>query len=749
MLRLESLSLESYLLWKQMTLSFEPGLTFVHGANFSGKSLIAKSLTNMIWGIEGAKRGTDASVWPKKASAVLAFQAGDASWELFNKGGSLRLTKNDKSLGLSGKKAGLNALRAEIAIPKDLWDSTVVLNGLRPHYLTDATKLQRADWFASVFGIDEPFDAILAQLQPRLKAAREASTKYTSLTGELANLKASRKAMHIASPEEAAEQLSQLADKIETMRVEASAIMAITPLLRQLLEPLPDKPKATQDELRDKRALLRKELDAISEHERYVEASASYRRRKAELESSIATLRPLRVRASALEHLRELLAETQQTACGELEIWRQEAKARAAAVKLKKLGAPATEKDVMACEAALDAAKKLLANLRRADAGSVCDHCGQPVTAKHRNAAVKKLTARISKLEISYAKLKKTADLSRLAASVTAHRKPDASLPVYFDTLIKQTDRALRDIEAAARLREQLTLTEKAMSAISGKKPPKPKRSRAEVQAALDEIETALERCNVYRSAVEARKRVLKELPNKYHKAPPAKTLKALEAKANSLTSKLSSAQTEHSTRTKDLTRYGVYTEQIISLSKRLKELRHLHEQVPVLQALTEAYGRSGLRLDRLKTMASAFEQLVNDSIPLLLSPKTNKTLPRFSVSVLDDGVNISFHRKGLTSDLSTLSGCEEKVWKLLSAYALIRLLPDRMRCDTMILDEMETNMRRDIRSMFARSFLPALVEAGIKVLVISPMDSSEFPVPFDRAYRVVPKSDVSTLLRV
>jgi DNA repair exonuclease SbcCD ATPase subunit len=102
--------------------------------------------------------------------------------------------------------------------------------------------------------------------------------------------------------------------------------------------------------------------------------------------------------------------------------------------------------------------------------------------------------------------------------------------------------------------------------------------------------------------------------------------------------------------------------------------------------------------------------------------------------------------RNGVVGSLRTLSMSEQRCWQLLFATAMIRILPNNMLVDTIILDELESNMDEHNRKLYTTEFLPYLQTLVSKVIVISPLIRGELSMQPDRAFLVEKKNKVSSL---
>jgi hypothetical protein len=100
------------------------------------------------------------------------------------------------------------------------------------------------------------------------------------------------------------------------------------------------------------------------------------------------------------------------------------------------------------------------------------------------------------------------------------------------------------------------------------------------------------------------------------------------------------------------------------------------------------------------------------------------------------------------TSDVRYLSGAESRLLSLLSLLAFLPLLPDNLRSNICILDEMEANLSRSSRELFIRKSLPVLQKMVPNIFIITPLTAQDFYIPEAKNLRVVMQNGVSTITK-
>ena len=178
-----------------------------------------------------------------------------------------------------------------------------------------------------------------------------------------------------------------------------------------------------------------------------------------------------------------------------------------------------------------------------------------------------------------------------------------------------------------------------------------------------------------------------------------------------------------------------------LKLQKRIEMLNTKLIDLPVYEALVKAYGAKGLRIEQIKYLADCFCENLNKYASLLfVKPVT------FSVNVDSTNFNIFYEmNNNPISDVCTLSGAESRSFMLLCLVSLLPFIPERVRTDTVILDEVESGMSEDTRLYINQGFYKLLLNIVPKIVIITPLNAKEYFVDSDREYylRLVDKRTV------
>lgn len=181
-------------------------------------------------------------------------------------------------------------------------------------------------------------------------------------------------------------------------------------------------------------------------------------------------------------------------------------------------------------------------------------------------------------------------------------------------------------------------------------------------------------------------------------------------------------------------------------IEERMKKLSKLAERDDVLSALHNAYGPRGLRVNQMAAVADMLEGAFNSHATTFLPEPVY-----FQFDVAPSRVDVNVQRNAITGAASLLSGSESRLFQLLCMASVMEYLPKKFRWDTVILDEIESNMEDVTRRFLVERCLPYLVKAIDKVNIITPLPSDEFSIEggdgFDvHEYRVTKARNRSTI---
>lgn len=182
-------------------------------------------------------------------------------------------------------------------------------------------------------------------------------------------------------------------------------------------------------------------------------------------------------------------------------------------------------------------------------------------------------------------------------------------------------------------------------------------------------------------------------------------------------------------------------------IRKAVAEIKRLKAQtadIPLYEALVEAYGKNGLRVDRIKSVVKLFEANLNKYQGLVFGEPF-----QFKINVESSKLDILAQRSGRISDVYHLSVSETRCFQLLTLLALLPFIPENMRSSMVVLDEITSGMDKKTRALFCQDFLPKLNSAIPNIIMIEPKENRELNIPGAHEYEVVKNRGVSVLRKI
>ena len=744
MLNFRSMSVQDYLMWKNSVFEFEEGITVVNGPNRSGKTVLFRALSLGLWGSLVGKRGTEASRIPDNARIALSLTVGDANWLVEATQSKVSLAKNGDSIQVQGKVQGLDRIRDEMRISYDLYDTTIHISGTSSHPLTHASPSARMDWFSALLGLDGVYDELERNAAAKHRRAQDAAVRLDAIEHEISKLSST------ATPETLEHirtRIATLGDKLKKDRETLGRMLQAQECFNAL-KSIPASRSGngtrTANEIRTELERAEERLTQAKIQQAARKSAYAERTRLQQLRRERMRLRSVREKfkrfkssdpRSKLDALRTELASAES----KYREWTDQQAYRRQLAELLQSPPPPMEQST--CEKVLKAfADEMFDMSAQAKALRACPTCGNKSDPEHVRAHVAARAERFKTLYTQSRIARANLRIARLRALMTIDSKPrlprevkdeyDAiadKLKTVEDTEASLTTVRNRILDAKTRIAANLSGHGKKIDMFLAEKKVRLLRMKLEARQAfeanaqlLQKYHSRLEELGVARMSPTVVSRMVKRLQRHISRREPI--LGSLTAEESFLTTVLN---------------------QKTSMETDARKLEEEAGKVGVYEELRAAFGRNGVRMATLQGFVAAFENALNSSAPLLWD-----TPAMFSLTVSEKGVNIQLTRNNITSDLTTLSGSEERVWKLLCAVALIRLLPNHLRSDTIILDEIEAHMDARSRYLFGTDFLRELQTLIPKIVLISPLSRAELPIDATKRLEVVRKGDKAVLVQ-
>ena len=182
--------------------------------------------------------------------------------------------------------------------------------------------------------------------------------------------------------------------------------------------------------------------------------------------------------------------------------------------------------------------------------------------------------------------------------------------------------------------------------------------------------------------------------------------------------------------------------EQKDTIEKQISDKRKVTRDIHIYEALVDAYSAKGLRTIQIQHLSKQLENNMNKYATLLFPEPI-----RFEFCIDKNNFNIIAERNGRKSDVSLLSGSESQCFKLLCIISLIPIIPEHLRTNVCILDEIEGGMDDKSKKLFSYEFLPKLKEIVPNVILITPMNQRELFVQSDREIYIKKRNKKSGII--
>lgn len=731
MLALDKLVLTDFALYREVSFDFEPGLTVIRGNNRGGKSLLFSPLKTLL---------IDEGSIPNGGKAVLSGFKDKTAFDIsgWSHGKSTRfgVSINNKDMQTDTIAKGRFIIDSLIDIPSSLYATTIGLTGLAKHPLADGTAATRLTWIHATLAFSELYDEYLERVEKLLKNIKHSAIEHGILHKELQE-------MQSRSPEKPTKpsnvDLSELVDKrnrLQKRKENLSLIMSI-----------PDRPEASEEELREKLATLsikHAELQDVRKlwdnYNRYRKESKAISAEVAQMQESISVLAK---RVGAPEGIHKDLLKLSSGLSSQIakaeqrlrdatkinEAYEAQASARKAVSKanktLKSFNRSVKDKKHLSVQLSDVEEKLAYYNVSMKDLGDVCTFCGKDIT-KDKAKAGKEVNVLKEQQE----------ELSTLIEAIDTVNSTELVEPLDVSTHAKR----LKDMIKLRQLCNSLYASTRDNKVVD-----KPTVSFDQEQ--LDKLDAKCSKLREQLSSLKVYFKTVGSLPEKLTKmsaedasemyVSTVQALKKIQRKIDAASDEAASYKVRQSL-------YAKHQQDVEHLSSKVEALAKFPQQLKILQSFKKAFGRDGIRVDTLNTTLELFISNLNALAPLVW-PEPFK----FDIEVGSRRCDVIVHRNKKAGSINSLSGSEQRGWQLVSALALLRILPDSMRCDTMILDELEANTDQISRDRFVYEFLPELARSVPKVVIVTPLNEKEMFIPADRNFQVVKKNAHSKLIQL
>ena len=728
MIEMHELHLQDYVLYKDLSFNFMNGTTVIRGANRSGKSLVFSPLNPLLFNIDKLPTGSRVQFFGDNNGVPFAITG-------FNHGKSDRFSVEID--GVDQQTDTIAKARAVIddffGISESVFNTTVHISGLKDHPLARGKPSDRLDWIQKTLAFSEVFDSYAAIVEADIKRIRELATKHKVLVEELEALESDKP----SQPQEIQEvDTDKLKEQIAELYRRSDALLA--------QQTLPQRPKTklSLEEIEKKNRKLQARLAQFAEDEKaynfYLAELKHYNKVQSRNKEAIARVDGLRsklnipadISESAVlkgckKRLDKVKDQIREAKDNNEEFSRQE---ELRAFKSKKTifpdknlmlhakdfdVVPRTRKDYEKAENILNEnISNAKAMLKLSD--GECTYCG------------KDLAKNIPVWETTIRELKKLKEL--VSHNYMTIQARDTDFTEYVDleplevrkSLLEDIIEALGEVEIVekpAKIAYDAEQHEKLRELYSTGK-----RLYKELEEYEDKIKSAGKLLSPEELQLEIKK--VREL---------------ITRKTDKLTA-LSEQQVKHAT---EVALWKKYKQQRKRLLAQISELAKYPKRLKVDLGLRAAFGRDGLRVQRLNETLELFVEQLNSCANLVFSEPF-----KFDIEVGHRKCDVVAYRNGKKGSIFTASGSERRGWQLVCAMALLQILPNNMRFDSIILDELEANMDDTSKAKFVQDYLPELAKLVPNIIIVTPLSEKELFIPAAYHYKAVKRKGSTQLIK-
>lgn len=775
MIEFDSVAGRNIVVYDEFKLDFKHPFAVLRGPNRSGKTIIPACIGNLLYGtaLTDDSRGSGARIHDKGSLIQLSGGFGNHRWEFkqLSKGKGLAYEAVIDGVKQTVRGGGANTVREMIAehvpITEDLFYSTVMLSALRHNVLHTGGTTGRKAYFEAVYdqGI---YDAIHDRLSQRAVKLRGDRTRLEMMKERHAELKGRRINIEEARQREVKlrGRVDAMGRKLEAMSQHITDLSSWLTLAEGLTHPDRDVDALSRAVTGlEKRVIagrrLLESMAANSERVRAYERNQEARLRIA------ADLRKLgvkpdpnqisrldrwgRVTAETAEDLRTR-AEAAQALQADIDQWRVITNEMGMLCKMHgtairdELHAAYTsgtswEEQERVIGARESSIRNTMASLRAIQSKHLkeCPACGQSLHDKHIPRVLAGMDADLVLVEIKQ-------EFMRLLRAYTEYRDAiNGQTPEDSEALTRAAERGEREnaaLLAQRRRVEQAIRLHEKMSSIPEVEPPPPVPGDFDPEELRSKVEMAERQLADVRQDLRLRER-LAQMQDFGDPTAARERLKRTSEARNRGSSDLRTLNDDLHRLSSSIAAGSMVEQELNDLERRTGDAEQRLADLPVYDALLAAYGARGLRILALRNIAAMFEANLNTYADLLFTEPF-----KFRINVEESRFDILAERNGRISEIAgSLSGSETRCFQLICLPSMLPFIPAQRRANLCILDEMEANMDRLSRPLYASQFIPALTSIIPRVLVVTPLEAQEMHLPGAVEYRVAKKGGRSTLL--
>lgn len=751
MIEFEKIALKNIVVHKNSSFEFKDGISVVRGSNGAGKSLIFNSLANLFFSAPPLLKKKDAKILHSEDSAI------GAKFKFSNK--EYRVVQECKKASLNYKieENGVNLEPRTLSIARDILEksfpiseshyySLIHLTSYRPFILLSGTGPQRKEFFEELFHLNvseyigekikEEYNALKREkdeagiLSEQLKDLtyvedienlkklcvdkdseyKELEERYNSYTKNVSLITSFETyKSQLVHPEMALEEVEGKIAKVENGIKKLEELSSNLKLNIKLYE--------QNENNREKLSELKKQLkDYSSISESSESIKEEYSSLKAKGEELIKRIKDAEYTNSIVEEIAKL--------------------EKCVSKENRELSFEEYLKKISVAESQIKEKEKIIEKLNTIQNETTCPLCQQPLSEDNIKCLIATLNNDIlytgmvlsGKSEtIKWFKLKddnlEEIDISALESELKEIKTTLSELKEKHSRA-KEKERIEREIAAFPKIVE---FSEKPDSNLL-----------TEYEAKIEKGRNSLER-------LKSDQRIHKELNKLDLSGISISDKEGIQNKILELQPKLSELNEERMKLNTSLKIGSEQNSRYKKIEARIKEIKDKLVSIPVYEALIKAYSAKGIRIAQIAYLAEMFCNNLNKYANMVFNKKI-----KFYVNVDANNFNILAERNNRISDVSQLSGQESRFFMLLCALSLLPFIPEKLRCDTIILDEIEAGVSEENRKYLVnQGFFNALQKIVKKIIIVTPMSASEYYMEANQEYFISLRDGASCIERI
>lgn len=762
MISLLDCGLKNVAYFKDVAFKFKPGISFVYGKNLNarrsgasngaGKSSLFLSLYHILGFDIPVVRGKAAvrSTFTKGSQSHLSIIKNNHKWVFRKKPGAFDITKDGKNIKIRTPTLAAERVAKMFDISEDEFYTLVFLDSGRPHTFQAGTVAQRFAFFTEMFRLDD-MDNIRRWVKTKISELNTANNDRSRLEEEKSELLEDLNEHHL--PDLRTKYASML-EKQKAYLTDQQSIMSKMHDLDLWERELKSRQRMAEirkslrierntnieSEIEKAKTNIKKSERLAAQHEAYGKYIKRLNKLKFErnvlgeelgikysLEDLEYSLEDIHV---AIRDYEKRLDEIQDISKPEHVEKNEAAHEVLSDVEITDDLEDRFKRHLVKMEERFEAAEAALESFSSAFAE---DSCTCPTCySKLSGSAVKTTLSMLkSNVDVALKKKKRARKLIDALRHVHSYTEYQSQLKLF-----KESEAAAEDINPK-RLQQLRDLESVLMRIGNLEEVSKPVGEPADVA----KLTTRLSSLNELSSHAV---RIDDDVRIRCEKLLAVTSYESLElqlGKVRTGAGKLNSRIPELKSRIDRLTEKK---KRVAEIDSELETIKGELEDLPIYQALLEAYGPAGIKLLLIKKMAMLLEKNLNRSAHVLFREDF-----KFSLSVGNNEFSAFVHRKSAqgerVSDIRHLSGAERRVFSWLFALSALPLVPESRRFDTLVLDEPTANLDSDLIEVFRDKLLPKLNKVVPKIVVITP--DSQLKTPNANTYTVVKRGNESTLV--